>query len=51
MEEILEILEKNNKLSEEQIAVMLNKSVEEVRAAIKKFEEDAPTLFSEKEMR
>jgi DNA-binding Lrp family transcriptional regulator len=40
MEEILEILEKNNKLTEEQIAVMLNTSVEEVRAAIKKFEED-----------
>ena len=44
MEEILEILEKNNKLSEEQIAVMLNKSVEEVRAAIKKFEEDGVIL-------
>lgn len=40
MEEILEILEKNSKLSEDQIAVMLNKSVEEVRAAIKKYEED-----------
>jgi DNA-binding Lrp family transcriptional regulator len=40
MEEILEILEKNNKLTEEQIAVMLNKSVEEVRAAIKKLERD-----------
>lgn len=40
MEEILEILEKNNKLSEQQIAVMLNKSVEEVRAAIKKLEDD-----------
>jgi DNA-binding Lrp family transcriptional regulator len=40
MEEILEILEKNNKLSDEQIAVMLNKSTEEVRAAIKKYEED-----------
>ncbi|MCR4434700.1 MAG: Lrp/AsnC family transcriptional regulator [Clostridiales bacterium] len=40
MEEILEILEKNNKLTEEQIATMLNKSVEEVRAAIKKLEED-----------
>lgn len=40
MEEILEILEKNNKLTEEQIAVMLNKSVEEVRAAIRKFEEE-----------
>ena len=35
MEEILEILENNNKLSEEQIAVMLNKSVEEVRQAYK----------------
>jgi len=40
MKEILEILEKNNKISEEQIAVMLNKSVEEVRAAIMKFEEE-----------
>lgn len=40
MEEILEILEKNNKISEEQIATMLNKSVEEVRAAIKKYEEE-----------
>jgi len=39
MEEILEILEKNNKISEEQIAVMLNKSVEEVRQAIKEYEE------------
>ena len=39
MEEILEILENNNKLSEEQIAVMLNKSVEEVRQAIKEYEE------------
>ena len=40
MEEILEILEKDNRVSAEQIAVMLNKSVEEVRAAIKKLEED-----------
>ncbi|OPZ94969.1 MAG: Leucine-responsive regulatory protein [Firmicutes bacterium ADurb.Bin419] len=40
MEEILEILEKNSKATDEQIAVMLNKSVEEVRAAIKKYEED-----------
>jgi DNA-binding Lrp family transcriptional regulator len=40
MEEILEIIEKNNKLTAEQIAIMLNKSAEEVRAAIKKFEED-----------
>jgi DNA-binding Lrp family transcriptional regulator len=39
MEEILEILEKNNKISEEQIAVMLNKSVEEVRQAIKEYED------------
>ncbi len=39
MKEILEILEKNSKTSEEQIAVMLNKSAEEVRAAIKRMEE------------
>ncbi len=40
MEEILEILEKNSKYSEEQIAVMTGKSVEEVAAAIKKYEAD-----------
>lgn len=40
MEELLEILEKNNKISVEQMATMLNKSVEEVREAIKKYEED-----------
>lgn len=40
MEEILEILEKNNRLTEEQIAVMINKSVEEVRTAIKKLEDE-----------
>ena len=40
MEEILEILEKNNKLTEQEIAVMLNKSVEEVKETIKKLEEE-----------
>jgi DNA-binding Lrp family transcriptional regulator len=40
MEEILEILEKNSRISEEEIALMLNRSVEEVRAAIRKLEED-----------
>lgn len=40
MEEILEIIERNNKLTEEQISVMLNKDVGEIRAAIKKFEEE-----------
>ncbi len=40
MEEILEILEKNSKASEEDIALMLSKSVEEVRATIKKLEAD-----------
>jgi len=40
MEEILEILEKNSKITPEQIAVMLNKSVDEVKAAIKKYEEE-----------
>lgn len=44
MEEILEILEKNSKATDEQIAVMLNKDVEEVRAAIKKYEEDKVIL-------
>ena len=40
MEEILEILEKNGRASEEEIALMLNKSVDEVRIAIKKLEEE-----------
>lgn len=40
MEEILEILEKNGRVSEEQIAVMLNRDAEEVRAAIKRLEEN-----------
>lgn len=40
MEEILEILEKNSRASVEEIALMLNKSVDEVRAAIKKLEAD-----------
>jgi len=40
MEEILEILEKDNKISAEQIAVMVGKSVEEVRAVIKKYEDE-----------
>lgn len=40
MDEILEILEKNARASEEEIALMLNKSVDEVKQAIKKLEED-----------
>lgn len=40
MNEILEILEKNNKYTEEQLAVMLNKTVEEVRSTVKKLEEE-----------
>ncbi|MCX7745594.1 MAG: Lrp/AsnC family transcriptional regulator [Clostridia bacterium] len=40
MEEILEILENNSRMSAKEIAVMLNKSVEEVEAAIIKFEAD-----------
>lgn len=39
MEEILEILEKNSKATAEQIAVMIGKPVEEVAAAIKKYED------------
>jgi DNA-binding Lrp family transcriptional regulator len=40
MEEILEILEKNGRASVEEIALMLDKSVEEVQTAIRKLEED-----------
>ncbi len=40
MEEILEILEKNSKTDEEQIAVMLGRDVDEVHKAIKKLEDD-----------
>jgi len=40
MEEILEILEKNSKVTAEQIAVMIAKPLNEVEAAIKKYEED-----------
>lgn len=39
MEEILEILEKNSRYTDEQIATMSGKSVEEVREAIRDFEE------------
>ncbi|AEV69621.1 Lrp/AsnC family transcriptional regulator [Acetivibrio clariflavus] len=44
MEEILEILEKNSRATCEEIAVMLNKSVEEVRQAIKKYEDEGVIL-------
>lgn len=40
MEEILEILEKNSRLREEELAVMAGKTVEEVKAAIKHYEEN-----------
>ncbi|HRS20887.1 MAG TPA: Lrp/AsnC family transcriptional regulator [Clostridia bacterium] len=40
MEEILEILETNGRLSDEQIALMLGKSVDEVRAAIQRLEQE-----------
>lgn len=39
MEEILDILEKNGRCSDEQIAVMIGKTVEEVRDAIRDYEE------------
>ncbi|AGF55412.1 MULTISPECIES: Lrp/AsnC family transcriptional regulator [Clostridium] len=39
MEEILEILEKNSRYSDEEIAVMAGKTVEEVREAIRDYEE------------
>jgi len=40
MDEILEILEKNSRYSTEQIAVMTGKSEDEVRDAIRKYEEN-----------
>jgi DNA-binding Lrp family transcriptional regulator len=40
VKEILEIIEKNSRLSVDQIAVMTGKRVEEVEATIKKLEED-----------
>jgi len=40
MEEILRILEENNKITPEQIAIMLNRDVDEVKAAIRKMEEE-----------
>lgn len=40
MDEILEILEKNSRLTDEQIAVMTGKSVDEVKKTIKKYEDD-----------
>ncbi len=39
-EELLEILEKNGKFTVEEIALMLNKDVEEVKAEIKRLEEE-----------
>ncbi len=40
MEEILEILAGNNRLTNEQIAVMLGKSIKEVEEAIKNYEKE-----------
>ena len=40
MKEILEILEKNSRLTEEQVATMLGISAGEVRAEIKKYEDE-----------
>lgn len=40
MEEILEILEKNSKATAQEIAIMLAKPIEEVEAAVKKYEAD-----------
>jgi DNA-binding Lrp family transcriptional regulator len=41
MDELLEILEKNSRFTAEEIALMLNKSADEVREAIKKLEDDS----------
>lgn len=39
MEEILEVLEKNSRYADQEIAVMIGKTVEEVREAIRDYEE------------
>lgn len=41
MEEILEILEKNSRYTDEEIAVMSGKTIEEVREAIRDFKENS----------
>lgn len=41
MDELLEILEKNGRFSAEEIALMLNKSADEVREEIKKLEDES----------
>lgn len=41
MDELLEILEKNSRFTAEEIALMLNKSADEIRRAIKKLEDDS----------
>lgn len=41
MEEILEVLEKNSRYTDQEIAVMTGKTVEEVREAIRDYEEEA----------
>ena len=40
MEEILEILEKDARITEEQLAIMIGKNLDEVKNAMKKFKED-----------
>ena len=47
MEEILEILEKNFRYTDEQIAVMVGKTVEEVREAIQDYEEKSISSSSD----
>jgi len=39
MDEILEVLEKNSRYSDEEIALMTGKTIEEVREAIRDYEE------------
>jgi len=44
MEELLKIVEKNSRFSEKQLAVMLNKTDDEIKNAIKKLEDDRVIL-------
>lgn len=40
MDELLTVLEKNSRLSEKELAIMLDKSEDEIKAAIKKYEDN-----------
>ena len=44
MDEVLEILEKDGRLSAQEIAKMVHKSADTIKKAIKKYEKEPPIL-------